>query len=438
MSSCEAFSFTPSSMSCKNFICFDDIKKFLKSLSKDLILLKISECEIFECICRNLNFLENLLKKNSLEVTASSIVYSFLLMNSLTAASSSTILASMESYYENTAVVYALMNLIDMNAIKILMNNNNYNETSDEVINERLRELELIKLKYSSKDIHKPIIKCRKNVASILRAGAIVAKQLKTNISMIEGIATGANNPFAYKSHIEKIIKASHEKEHEAIEKKHLLALISAEEARLAKIDAIRCKHRAALELRREKERLKNVMNEESARSVSKSKVIIRGIRMSRLCLMKKRGDVANVKRQNANEMKKIKRKLEKQNVLMKLHEIQRKCEMIIKIKNAKKFSNNCQQMQKSETKKPLENLQQHRETEKQQRQKKINDENHRRKQLIKGTSALLEYNDNFQRFCKLKNEQKIKQNVTVQPEIKKLREKLSQLRKIKSSITND
>lgn len=53
----------------------------------------------------------------------------------------------------------------------------------------------------------KKIINCRKNAASILRMGAIVAKQIKSNDSIIRNVMAGANNPFAAKIHMQNIMR---------------------------------------------------------------------------------------------------------------------------------------------------------------------------------------------------------------------------------------
>lgn len=186
-------------------------------------------------------------------------------------------------------------------------------------------------------------IKCRKNAASILRTGAVLANRLKSNALIVNAIAAGANNPFTYKLHIEKIIRASHARQHEEIRKRHLLGLISSKAATIAKIEAIRCKQKTAIELKREKESLRNSMNEELVRSVSKSKVIVRGIRCNRLMLMKKRFDVANRKKQMADDVKKSHKKLHEEISSMRENEMKRKIDLIKRMKILEKRKALCE-----------------------------------------------------------------------------------------------
>lgn len=195
-------------------------------------------------------------------------------------------------------------------------------------------------------------IKCRKNVASVLRTGAIMTKKMKFNDAIVEKIIAGGNNPFTFESNVKKIIKMAHDEEVNEIERRHLLGMISNEEAKIAKIDAIKCKQKAANELKREKRHLRNLMNEEFERSVSKSKVIVRKTHLNRLILKRKKFDVIFKKKINADEVKKIREKLQHEIEAIKKTEMERKIKLIQKIrilekrKNLKgKSSNECLKM---------------------------------------------------------------------------------------------
>jgi hypothetical protein len=132
-------------MTAKGNSACDDIRRILKTLAIDL---NVSERALNDGMCRNYKILHELLRRNSVEATPSSIAHAFLLLSALTPASSSTLLASMTSSYANAAIVHSLMNLVDTSAIKMLMHNNN-EAADDGVVSERLKEVSQFRAYFS-------------------------------------------------------------------------------------------------------------------------------------------------------------------------------------------------------------------------------------------------------------------------------------------------
>lgn len=100
--------------------------------------------EICNGISQNRQFLEDLLKQHSLDVSPDLIAHLFLLLNSLTKSSSSTLLASMKSCYSDD-VIKTLMNIAaaaaDGKTIKMLQSNKTSSCANDDAACERLDEV---------------------------------------------------------------------------------------------------------------------------------------------------------------------------------------------------------------------------------------------------------------------------------------------------------
>lgn len=94
--------------------------------------------EICRGICSNRQFLEDLLRQNSLALSPDLITYLYLLLNSLTKSSSSTILASMKSRYDDN-IIKTLMNVADASAIKLLQSSKTSSCADDALV--RLNEV---------------------------------------------------------------------------------------------------------------------------------------------------------------------------------------------------------------------------------------------------------------------------------------------------------
>lgn len=173
------------------------------------------------------------------------------------------------------------------------------------------------------------LTKFKKNTASILRAGLLVTKAIKSNDSMVNDLLAGGNNQFVHKLHVQRAIRESHEKEVEEIEKRHLLGLISWEEAKIAKIEALKRKQEIARELKWEKSQLKNVLKSEHEKSVSKSKFIVRRIHLSRLVTKRKKFDIKQLKRIDAENLKNLSKKFDQEVKEANEREILRKLDLI-------------------------------------------------------------------------------------------------------------
>jgi hypothetical protein len=185
------------------------------------------------------------------------------------------------------------------------------------------------------------LTKFKKNTASILRAGLLVTKAIKSNDSMVNDLMAGGNNPLAHKMHVQRAIRESHEKEVEEIEKRHLLGLISWEEAKIAKIEALKRKQEIARELKWEKSQLKNVIKSEHEKSVSKSKFIVRRIHLSRLVTKRRKFDVKQLRRIDAENLKNFSKKLEWEIKEANEREVLRKFEMVKEAKFKKEETKN-------------------------------------------------------------------------------------------------
>lgn len=177
----------------------------------------------------------------------------------------------------------------------------------------------------------------KKNTASILRAGSLVTKAIKSNDSMVNDLMAGGSNPLVHKMHVQRAIRESHEKEVEEIEKRHLLGLISWEEAKIAKIDATKRKQEIVGKLKWEKSQLKNAIKSEHEKSVSKSKFIVRRIHLSRLVTKRKRFDVNHTRRVEVENLKNLSKKLLREVKEAQEKEVQRKLELVKEAKNSRK-----------------------------------------------------------------------------------------------------
>lgn len=197
------------------------------------------------------------------------------------------------------------------------------------------------------------MMKFKKNTASILRAGAIVTKAIKVNDSMVNDLMIGGNNPLLHKLHVQKVIRGKHERDFEEIERRHLLGLISCEEAKMAKIEAVRAKQKIANELKCERNRLRNFIKSEHEKSVSKSKLIVRKIHLSRLVTKRKKFDLNYLRRINVENVKNFKEQIRREVRRVKEAENQQKLEIVRKMKAKKKsLPKKLVQMNMSEVKK--------------------------------------------------------------------------------------
>lgn len=184
--------------------------------------------------------------------------------------------------------------------------------------------------------IHTAVMKFKKNTASILRTGAFVTKAIKANESMVNDLMSGGSNPCHHRLHVQNAIRESHERKVEEIERRHLLGLISWEEAKVAKIEVMKAKQKAANELKWERSQLRNVIKSELEKSVSKSKAVVRKIHMGRLMSKKTKFDLNNSRKIEVENLKNFNKKLLREMEEAKAAETQRKLELVQKIKAKK------------------------------------------------------------------------------------------------------
>lgn len=114
-----------------------DLQHFLKTIKSDSKFNgKVNK--ISKAICTHRLFLEDLLRQHSLDVSPDLIAHIFLLLHALTKSSSSMILASLKSHY-NDDVIKSLLNMVDGRAIKMLQSKTS--SCANDALCERLHEV---------------------------------------------------------------------------------------------------------------------------------------------------------------------------------------------------------------------------------------------------------------------------------------------------------
>ena len=284
------------------------------------------------------------------------------------------------------------------------------------------------------------VVEFKKNTASILRTGAVVKNKMNSNDVVVCGLVAGSSDPKSVENHSKKAVELAHMKEIQEIERKHLIGLISLEEAKIAKIEAVKINLEIVKEMKLKRQRLVELMRHNQEQQTQKLKHIVRKTHLGRLKVRKNKFDALLQKKLTAGEVKKYSEKLQKELNLVKEKEFQEKLELIQKIKFLQKKSksrkiettkrDDYHRMSLLELKVSITKIRQQLEDEKEARQKKIQQEHERQKQLLNKAETLIEIRSHFQREIRI---EKTKLDLEPTPELIKLREKLEQMRQITS-----
>ena len=297
-------------------------------------------------------------------------------------------------------------------------------------------------LKKTSKNFKQntQVIEFKKNTASILRTGAVVNKTMKSNDLVICGLFAGSSDPKSVENHSKKAVELAHMKEIQEIERKHLVGLISLEEAKIAKKEAMKINSEIVKEMKNKRRQILELSRHNQEQQTQKLLHIVRKTHLGRLKVKKNQFDALLQRKLTAGEVKRYSEKLQKELKLEKEKEFQEKLELIQKIKQlqnksklqkAKSSKNDdYHKMSLLELKVSITKLRQHLENEKEARLKKIQQEHERQKQLLNKTETLIEIRSNFYREMRI---EKTKSDFQPTPELVKLREKLEQMRQITS-----
>lgn len=286
------------------------------------------------------------------------------------------------------------------------------------------------------------VMNFRKNTASVLRAGSLVSSKLKSNDSMVEKLVAGSNDPLEISLQLKEIVEAAHLKELQEIERKHLLGLISLEEAKIAKMEAVKRNQTVAEEIKKERQNLLKLLKQSQEQQMFISKQVIRKTQLGRLKAKKNQFDAVVKNKLSADEVKKLNEKFKTQLNEAKEKELERKTELIHKMKLLeeklkagkleRKSLNEYQRMSILELRVSIVNLHNRLDLEKKSRQKKFQQERERQKQLIVNNEVLI--------AIARKNRQpplgasKVKRHIEPSPDLSILREKLAEMRRLTSN----
>lgn len=282
---------------------------------------------------------------------------------------------------------------------------------------------------------NKKVSQIKKNTASILRECTLIKRKMQTKNSMVEEMIKGSSDPLLISKSLHNLIEEEKFREAQEIERKHLIGLISLEEAKIAKIEVAKHNQEVADEMKKKRKKLFELLSVKQEERIVNSQQIIKDVHLSRVKVKKSRSDAAHQKKVLVEEMKKLNENLVKQTNELKEHELQRKTMMIEKMKQHDKGSKQVKnddkywKMSLEELKQSLHKLRETFELEKKARRSKIQEERDRQKQLISSAEAIIE--------CRPKNlkTKTKKPNVDVTPstDVLLLREKLAEMRQLTS-----
>lgn len=301
-------------------------------------------------------------------------------------------------------------------------------------------KLDQILMNLPRKIRHGKVMQFKKNTASILRAGALVKSKIKDNDLVIDELVAGSSDPKSVTDHFKKVVELAHLKEIQEIERKHLTGLISLEEAKIAKLEAVKRNQEVADEIKQQRQQMLKLLKREQERQIVKSKLTIKKTHLGRLKVKKGQLDAVMKKKLSADQVKNLSEKLQKQLTEARAKEFQRKLELIQKMRKLEEKSrtgkaklskfDECHKMSILELKVKIANLRQQLEDEKEARQKKIQQERERQKQLLFNAETLIESRHKFSREHKT---EKTKCDIKPSPDLMMLREKLARMRQMTS-----
>ena len=176
-------------------------------------------------------------------------------------------------------------------------------------------------------------IVAKKNTASILRTGAQVSIRMKLNDIIINNLVGGACDPCAINKYLDIEYEKQHQQEIQEMERKHLIGLISMQQAKISKNDAIKKNHRKAQQVKSEKHKLINDIKDQNEHKMIASKYIVRKTHIGYLKTKRSQFNATMKKKLNADQLKQIKQKLKRQIFEVKQREFLRKSKLIQKMR---------------------------------------------------------------------------------------------------------
>ena len=275
---------------------------------------------------------------------------------------------------------------------------NKLSATNDNIVSEN--KLNEIVLKLPEKETKKSCdIQFKKNTASILRAGSLLKTNIKMKNLMIEKLASGSNDPSEIRNKLKAVAEVTQDEELEDIQRKHLIGLISLEEAKIAKLEMVKRNQRSAEEIKLESQNLYEQLKKIKENRIYNSKEVIRKTHLGRLISIKNQFDVVEKKKMNAKGVKQLNNKLLKQANDANEKNLQDKTRLIQKMKkldNKLKVGKIEQKKKLLELKKSLASFHKKIDLEKESQQLRIQQERDRQKQLVESTERLLDVRHKF------------------------------------------
>lgn len=313
---------------------------------------------------------------------------------------------------------------------------------NDSIVSENKLNQNLLKL--SEKETKKSHdIQFKKNTASILRAGSLLKSDIKMKDLMIEKLASGSNDPSEISNKLKAVAEVTQDEHLEAVQRKHLMGLISLEEAKIAKSEVVKRNQRIAEEIKLERQNLQKLLKKVKDNHMDNSKQVIRRTHLGRLISMKNQFDAVEKKKLNAEGVKQLNNKLQKQVSESKEKDLRDNMRLIQKIKKLenklkvgkieqKKKLLEYQKMTSTEQKESLVSFRKQIDLEKESQQLRIHQERDRQKQLVENTERLL---DVRHKICPPKPEKSKRDLIKPCSNLISLREKLTRMREKTSKL---
>lgn len=177
------------------------------------------------------------------------------------------------------------------------------------------------------------LIVAKNNTASILRTGAQVSTKIKLNDKIISNLVGGACDPCAINKNLEIELEKQQHLEIQEMERKHLIGLISMEQAKIARNDAMKRNHSKAQQVKSEKHKLIEVIKRQNEHNMMTSKYIVRKTHIGYLKTKRSQFDATMKKKLNADKLKETQEDIKRQILELKRLEFLRKSELIQKMR---------------------------------------------------------------------------------------------------------
>lgn len=278
----------------------------------------------------------------------------------------------------------------------------------------------------------------KKTTAQVLREGARVQKKAEEAEKVLRDLCNGSTDPFISAKLLEEVREEENAMELREIERKHLLGLLSREEARIAKSAAIKANRMKALELKQQSQELERQLQEWRRLEMIRMREIaernqcsMEQARLAQVNLLNKRKMTA---KQIQEESRELQRRIEDQ----RKRELDQKISLIRQIKELEHLSksspNVCDnrgqgtsigvscQMSVIQLKEALAQVKEKIKEQIQSRRERIQYEHIRQQKLLQDTMRRIERYKNVPKPSKSKCNQR---ELVLTPDLIKLRKKL-------------